>query len=133
MRVAESGRILKAKPKQAIRANMGGPNQSERQQPELLQKDRKRDQKQGRHEHMEKVVNTGAKPHAKQIAQNRKIRRQNQEYEQDPVGTYFPINKNADDKYDTALSAEKHVGTREHAPNIPRLTTLARKSHKPKR
>ncbi len=67
MCVAELGRILKAKPKEAIHANMGGPNQPVGQQPELLAQDRKCDEHQRRHEHVENVIENRPEPYAQQI------------------------------------------------------------------
>jgi hypothetical protein len=68
MGVLESGRILETISKQAVHANMGGPNQPVRQQPELLVKDRKCDEQQGCYEDVEQVVEGCPEPYIQQIA-----------------------------------------------------------------
>ena len=56
MRVAEPGRVLQAVSKQTINADVSGPNQSIGHQPELLERHRESDEKQGCHKRMDDVV-----------------------------------------------------------------------------
>src|SRR6516162_11822001 len=62
MCVAEPGRVLQAIPKETINADVSGLNQSIRHQPELLERHRKSDQKQGCHKRMENVVDGRPEP-----------------------------------------------------------------------
>ena len=115
MCVAESGWILETVPEQAIDANVGGPNQPIRQQPELLVNDRKSDEKQGCHKRVDQVIKGCPKPYARKIAQHRKIWYQDQHDKYDPAGSCFSVSKQACAKYNAALSAEKQTRTRKHA------------------
>ena len=62
MGVTEPGRILETKPKQAIQADMGGPNQPIGQQPELLVEDRKCDEQEGYDQRVDQVIKSGTEP-----------------------------------------------------------------------
>jgi len=68
MCVVETRRVLEAEPKQAIHANMGGPNQPIREQPKLFVKDRECDEQQGYHKRMDQVIKSGTKSYTQQIA-----------------------------------------------------------------
>ena len=68
MGVLEPGWILETKPEQTIDANMGGPDQAIGQQPEVLAKDRKRDEKQRSHQRVEQIIDGGAEAYSQQVA-----------------------------------------------------------------
>ena len=126
MCVAKPGRILETIPKQAIDANMGGPNQPIGQQPKPLVDDREYDEQQGCHKRVDQVIEGCPKPYARKIAQHRKIWYQDQHDKYDAAGSCFSASKQACAKYNAALSAEKQTRTRKHALPITQYTVLQR-------
>jgi hypothetical protein len=56
MGVVETSGILKAKPKQSVNPDMGGPNQSIGQQPELLVKNRECDEQERDDQRVDQVI-----------------------------------------------------------------------------